>query len=687
MVMAIVTTARAQPASSPQASSKTSALIQQLQDPDPVRRKEAATALMVMKPVPPEAENAMLSAVAFPYPEVRKAIADGGGLPIADLTAEVRGTDANARVGALWVLGDMGKHNSAVWPILLEALSSDDGAVRGVAANQFSNASDADARMLVPKLRERLKDKRPEIRLAGVEALSGLGPRAKDATPDIAAMLHDSPRDNRSMAIEALRSIGPPAASAAGELANVLKDPDPELREDAAFALLTIDPHNRAAIPIMIEVLNRPDGMNSGGATAALETMGPEANEALPDLAHLLTVGRNPNETPDESTPADTTRFYIAKMIGKVGGKNSVPALSEALMHDPVDEVRKAALASIENLGADETAIPALIEAMRDRDDMIRYDAKNTLAKLGNAAVPALIAALKNKDFYIRDGAVDTLSGINRLHPLPDDAVRALVDTAAHDKSNIVREDAEIALQDVPGPMAEAGLTNLAPLPESTPEPNDTGKIYTKAEIVATFPADDDHEYPLELTSLLPIDDGRFLVSFHQGKDRGDRVAIWKKLGTDKYEQLQVIEANTDVDQTISPPSLFTPAGQPDGEKNQFLDIVSGTRCCTDEDLFVIDRKANDLLPVEIDSADKKFQTLLRPGEEFSSHDVNFFDDGKFPHFELALAKKGDPDCCPSAGLIVGTYKIIKETGSESTAKPSWKFVPVDGARKPMPPP
>jgi len=77
---------------------------------------------MAMKPVPLEAQNAMLQAVGLPNNEVRKAIDDAGGLPMADLTTALRGKDANVQVGALWVLGDMGKHDSGVWPILLAAM-------------------------------------------------------------------------------------------------------------------------------------------------------------------------------------------------------------------------------------------------------------------------------------------------------------------------------------------------------------------------------------------------------------------------------------------------------------------------------------------------------------------------------------------------------------------------------------
>ena len=345
-----------------------------------------------------------------------------GAESTATLIKAIHGPDQNVRVSAFNQLGDLAKHDPAIWTTLMGALSDDDLSVRSFAADQFSKASDSDAPMLVPKLRALLKDKNSRIRLAAVQALQFMGPKAKAATPDIALMLKDSEPDTREQAADALGAIGPAAKGAVGDLDAALKDPDHGLRQEAAFAIARIDPHDRAAIPALLEGLG-PASVDEQRAIESLALMGVDSQDALPTLEHLLTVGRNPGQSPDESSVDDGVRIEVAKMLGKVGGIEAVPSLADALMHDNVVDVRSAALQSLRDLGDDGAgAIPAFIQAMRDSDLVIRQGAVDALVKLGPRATPALTAALKNQDLYIREGAVEALS---RINPLPDGAVRA----------------------------------------------------------------------------------------------------------------------------------------------------------------------------------------------------------------------------------------------------------------------
>jgi HEAT repeat protein len=613
-----------------------------------------------------------------------------GSEATAKLIKAIHGPDQNARVSAFNELGDLAKHDPAIWTTLVGALSDDDLSVRSFAADQFSKASDTDAPILVPKLRALLKNKNSRIRLAAVQALQFMGPRAKDATADLAMMLKDSEADTRWQAADALGAIGPAAKGAVGDLEAALKDSDHGLRQEAAFALARIDPRDRAAIPALLEGLG-PASVDEQRAIESLTAMGVYSRDALPTLEHLLTVGRNPGQSPDESTVDDSVRIEVAKMIGKVGGIEAVPSLSDALMHDNVVEVRSAALQSLRDLGDDGAgAIPAFIQALRDSDLLIRQGAVDALVKLGTHATPALIAALQNKDLYIREGAVETLS---RTNPLPDDAVRALAVTASSDKSQTVREDAEDALQNArTNPLAAAlGPVQKQAPAEPAPAPaEDTNRRCTREEIIATIPADDEHEYPLRLDTLLPVDSGRFLVTLHKGQDRGDRLAIWKTAGDDRYQRTQLMEANVDVDESISPPELFNPKGQPNGENTRFLYLVSGTRRFADETVFAVDTYAHELRPVEIEPPEKAYASMLKPGEQWTPYNVNYFTDDQVPRFKVTLAKKTDPDCCPTAGQIVGTYKIVEDVqpGSDPLKPPvrSWKFVPANATRKPMPP-
>jgi hypothetical protein len=79
----------------------------------------------------------------------------------------------------------------------------------------------------------------------------------------------------------------------------------------------------------------------------------------------------------------------------------------EALKH-PSSSVQKAALDILYRTpGAD--SIPALREALKDKDWGIRRAAAEALAKLGEPAIPALREALKDEDFRVRRAAIEAL--------------------------------------------------------------------------------------------------------------------------------------------------------------------------------------------------------------------------------------------------------------------------------------
>src|SRR5215510_7657134 len=58
----------------------------------------------------------------------------------------------------------------------------------------------------------------------------------------------------------------------------------------------------------------------------------------------------------------------------------------------------------------------------------------------------------------------------------------------------------------------------------------DSDRVVDKAAIVAARPPDGDHDHPLELESLVPIERSPLVVSLHRGPGRGDELAIWAKV-------------------------------------------------------------------------------------------------------------------------------------------------------------
>src|SRR5262249_12395073 len=69
------------------------------------------------------------------------------------------------------------------------------------------------------------------------------------------------------------------------------------------------------------------------------------------------------------------------------------------------------------------TAIPALVEALKDTDSRVRVQASLALGAIGQAAIPALIDATKQKNKYLQMGAALALG---HMGPAAKGSVSAL---------------------------------------------------------------------------------------------------------------------------------------------------------------------------------------------------------------------------------------------------------------------
>ena len=91
-------------------------------------------------------------------------------------------------------------------------------------------------------------------------------------------------------------------------------------------------------------------------------------------------------------------------------------------LHDSDVRVRKKAVESLGNVGADNSAtVPGLIGALEDRDARVRETAVLALLKIGpnaHEAVPALQKTLKDKDAKVRDYTLKALAQIEGSSPV-----------------------------------------------------------------------------------------------------------------------------------------------------------------------------------------------------------------------------------------------------------------------------
>jgi HEAT repeat protein len=112
----------------------------------------------------------------------------------------------------------------------------------------------------------------------------------------------------------------------------------------------------------------------------------------------------------------ENTRAEAAEALGDFGadGKPALPALLVAL-GDEGERVRQNALRAIIAIGPDEKAIQPLTNSLKDSDNEVRALSANALGSLGPPArpsVPALREALHDRDENVKKEASDALKAI-----------------------------------------------------------------------------------------------------------------------------------------------------------------------------------------------------------------------------------------------------------------------------------
>jgi HEAT repeat protein len=112
----------------------------------------------------------------------------------------------------------------------------------------------------------------------------------------------------------------------------------------------------------------------------------------------------------------ENTRAEAAEALGDLGpdGKPALPAVLSAL-GDEGERVRQNALRAIIAIGPDEKAIQPLTNSLKDSDNIVRALSANALGQLGSLArrsVPALREALHDRDENVQKEAADALKAI-----------------------------------------------------------------------------------------------------------------------------------------------------------------------------------------------------------------------------------------------------------------------------------
>ncbi len=566
------------------------------------------------------------------------------------------------------------------------------------------------AKGAIPFVLPMFKDRDPRVRWSAVYFFGAMGQAGRVAIPDVIRSLKDPDKGVRLRAMAYLRDCGPAAKDSVRDLAIALKSSDTDTVEQASLALASIDPSQEGILPGVMLTLNDPNHPEDrDNAFKALNELGSRAKPAAPALVNLIATDLD-SEDSDDKAP---DRHAAVTALALADGADAIPELQHVMSTDKDDEVRIAAATALEGLGSTTPrAISALVGAFNNDSEPVRDAASEALSKLGSIAVPALIAALKSPHLYQRAWAVQAIGQIN---PMPTNAEHALR-LALNDKSEIVKAEAAAALKggkvDAGAAVADKQLDEDSDIDDPATMDHDAGqdldsfvagnavkdaRIYTKAEIVASIPPDQDHEYPTELKYSVPIGptrnsttDAEFLATVHAAQDGVDRLAVWKKTGDDKYQPLFFQEASSenhfDKPEVFSSKVLVTGQGKDHYETALFLNLplhrVWGDGEGIDDNVFVLD--GDELHSVAIADAEEGSKQL-REGETvwngglgngFKDNDLEF----SFPVWPNGAACHA----CVGPYDVDGTYKVVKEMHYDAQKKDwtaKWKMV-VDTAKR-----
>lgn len=454
------------------------ALVETLKDQDSEVRIQALVTLAGMEPEPSEATPSLKAALKDKEGKVRltavhilwekskdpiafdtliellrdrdSAARDSAALFLAEVQPKHKATvpallkaltnpELSNRIRAAIALREVAKHPAAV-PVILEGIKSRNESAFWAVDVHLSDKEGISA------LTKYLKDKNSDMRFAAADALRCVGEKAAPAVPALIVALKDQHEEVRLAAIEALGNIGPSAQPAIPMLAEQLKDTNASYR--VAYALGNI---GAAALPVLKTVLADKKSPARLDAIHVVDRIGPQAEAVIPTLVEMLgedkeisqaaakALGRigvaalpalKPVLANRTSVAQDGAAAAISRMKPK--DMSAVPALMD-LLKDGDSSVRSCVIQPLKAIG--DSVIPVLIEALKDPDPVMRASSALALGQFegkATAALPILLSALKDRDFEVRKNALEAVINIGPtvemapvLVGLLDDPIRA----------------------------------------------------------------------------------------------------------------------------------------------------------------------------------------------------------------------------------------------------------------------
>lgn len=207
----------------------------------------------------------------------------------------------------------------------------------------------------------------------------------------------DSPKaEERRSALFSLSQMNHPSAYSA--LVQAIQHPLRDVRIDAAFMLAKMTENKDfSPVPGLIDALTHEDNRIRNAAVQTLGEIGDP--NSVPHLLQIINHEHDGN-----------IRWQATGALSKMGGA-AVPGLEQAL-RDEDWKVRRSACEALWAMGEPD-AVPALIDTLLDRNDVVRQAASGALAALAVVSTPKLIATLQNPNRHLARAAAEVLGRID----------------------------------------------------------------------------------------------------------------------------------------------------------------------------------------------------------------------------------------------------------------------------------
>jgi HEAT repeat protein len=299
----------------------------------------------------------------------------GSAAAVPQLITVLRDGDLNARRHAAEVLRDFGPYAASATSALLNLLKDRSIPVRVQAANALARVAGVGA---TGGLTQALDDRSPAVRAAAADALGWIGEEAAPTVAKLRCRLADYHPRVRVCSARALWLITGDASAAVPVLSATLRE---SVCWEAALALGAMGPSASNAVPALIDMLKRekvPRALRETPVSAL--ALGQIGMPSVPGLIDTL------------ANPEPRVRTSAALALGFVGGKalEATKGLVKLLSDSDPDARRAATLALGVIDPARKELVPALVLMANDEDIFLSSLASSTLERIDPLAAASV---------------------------------------------------------------------------------------------------------------------------------------------------------------------------------------------------------------------------------------------------------------------------------------------------------